>query len=103
MTMGMLDGELAEDANGEIEIWKAPREGHQYAIGVDTSEGLVGGDYACGQILDMNDLEQVGIVHGTISPWDFAQLLNKLGRWYNNAIVNIEVKSSGWAVQDYML
>lgn len=103
MQMGISDGELAEDPDGEISVWRAPREGHQYAIGVDTSEGLIGGDYACGQVIDMDDLEQVAVVHGTITPWDFSKLLDKLGRWYNNAIINIEVKSSGWAVQDYLL
>jgi hypothetical protein len=99
--------QLLEDASGEIQIWKRPQAGHQYAIGVDTGfvyrEGKETGDYACAQVLDMDTIEQVAIVHGAIAPWDMSRIINKLGRWYNTAIVNVEVQSTGLAIQDYLL
>lgn len=101
---GRMEGsKFVRDYTGELRVWKRPEDGHQYVIGVDCSEGIRGGDYTCAQILDMATLEQVGMVHGLLQPYDFSKLLNEAGRWYNNAIINIEVKNTGWAVQDYMM
>jgi hypothetical protein len=89
--------------NGWLRLWQSPRAGHQYVIGVDTSEGIRGGDYACAQVLDMNDMEQVALLHGFISPWDLANQLAQLGTYYRQALIAVEVLGSGWAVQDYLL
>jgi len=100
----VLDGDtLVLDDTGELEVWKTPIPSHQYAIGVDTSEGVKGGDYSCAQIIDMDDLEQVGVIHGLLQPYDLSKLLNRVGHWYNDAIINVEVKNTGWAVQDYLM
>ena len=88
---------------GEVSVWKEPHSTHAYFIGVDTAEGIKGGDFACAQVVDMTDLEQVAVVHGSIQPWDLAHLLAQLGKWYNTAMICIEVKSTGYAVQDYLL
>lgn len=98
-----VDPALIKRAKGWIEVWKEPIENHQYVLGVDTSEGVRGGDYACGQVLDMATLEQVAIIHGMLSPWDLAQQLNLLGRWYNNAVLAVELANTGRAVQDYLI
>lgn len=95
--------EFVPDHNGDLAVWVRPQEGHQYAIGVDTSEGIKGGDYTCAQVIDMDTLDQVAVLHGSIGPWDASRAIANLGQWYNKAIVNIEVKGSGIAVQDYML
>jgi len=88
---------------GWLKIWAAPQDNHQYVIGVDTSEGMKGGDYACAQILDMRSMEQAAIMHGMLSPWDMAHQLNLLGRYYNNALIAVELAGSGRAVQDYLM
>lgn len=99
----MQDNKFVRMPKGEVSVWVEPVSNHAYFIGVDTSEGIKGGDYACAQVVDMTDLEQVAVVHGAIQPWDLAHLLAKLGKWYNTAMLNIEVKSTGYAVQDYLL
>ncbi len=86
-----------------LHIWEEPRDGHQYVIGVDTAEGIRGGDYACAQILDMGELEQVAIIHGHIEPWELARQLAAVGKWYNQALIAVEVQSTGRAVQDYLI
>jgi len=96
-------GQFLPRSDGEVFIWKSPQEGHDYAIGVDTAEGLKGGDFACAQVIDMNDLEQVALIHGLIQPFEFSRILNHLGRLYKGAMLNIEIASAGIAVQDYML
>jgi hypothetical protein len=99
----MVDNKFVRMPKGEVMVWNEPISNHAYYIGVDTAEGIKGGDYACAQVVDMTDLEQVAVIHGTIQPWDLAHLLAKLGKWYNTAMINIEVKSTGYAVQDYLL
>lgn len=99
----MEDDKFIELNNGELEIWKKPQSGHVYFIGVDSAEGLEGGDFSCAQIVDFTSMEQVAVIHGTITPWDFAKILVQVATWYNKAMVNIEVKSTGWAIQDYLI
>lgn len=100
---GIDDEKLVEQPKGEVRVWVEPQGGHQYVIGADTAEGYKGGDYAAAEILDMATLEQVASIHGTIQPYDFAVLLNLVGRYYNNALLNIEVYPQGHAVQDHLL
>ncbi len=99
----MEDGKFRADQRGEVFLWSLPLEGRQYCIGVDTAEGIRGGDFACAQILRCDTMEQVGIVHGLIQPYEFAKTLNDIGRWYNNAILNVEVNNTGHAVQDFLI
>lgn len=99
----MEDDKFIPTVVGETELWSKPKSGHVYFIGVDSAEGIEGGDYSCAQVIDFTKMEQVAVIHGTISPWDFAKQLVQLGKWYNNAMINIEVKSTGWAIQDYLI
>ena len=36
-----------------LTVWREPQANHIYCLGVDTSEGLVHGDYSCAQVLDV--------------------------------------------------
>lgn len=99
----MENGKFQSNKRGWLRIWREPQDGHQYVIGVDTSEGLKDGDYACAQIVDMGTMEQVAIIHGHVQPWDLAEQLVQLGKWYNNAMLAVETQGSGRAVQDYLI
>lgn len=103
LTVDAEDGSLMVVSKGEIRVWKEPEEGRQYVIGADTAEGLSGGDYSCGIVLDMASMEQVASVHGRIQYHEFAILLNALGRYYNTALLAIEVYPQGFTVQDKLL
>jgi hypothetical protein len=94
---------LTPHSKGEIRIWKDPEAGRQYVIGADTAEGRVGGDYACAQIFDMKTLEQVAVIHGHVTPYDFSVTLNAVGRYYNTALICIEVYPQGYTVQDTLI
>ena len=95
--------DLQPQYKGWLSIWRLPEDGHQYVLGVDTSEGIRGGDFACVQVVDMGTMEQVAIIHGMVDPWTLAYQINLLGRWYNNAVVAVEVANTGRAVQDYLI
>jgi hypothetical protein len=82
-------------------------------IGADTAEGgeVTGGlglapdtrDFAAAVVIDMRTLEQVASVHGHIRPWDLSEILNDLGRWYNNALLAVEINNHGHTVQDRLI
>lgn len=97
----MENGQFVPVRKGWVSVWRRPQDGHQYVVGADTAEGS-GGDYACAQVLDMATLEQVALVHGFIQPWDLAHQIAQLAKWYNTALVAVEVQGSGRAVQDYL-
>lgn len=88
---------IPDDA-GDIIFFKMPQRGHQYVIGADPSEGNVGNDAACGQIIDRTTWEQVAVIHGAIDPEIFAYKLAVLGRYYNYALVAPESNFHGIVV-----
>lgn len=92
-----------ENPKGLVRLWKWPEPRKKYVIGADTAEGIEGGDYACAEVLEMETLEQVAVVHGLIPTWDFAQIVNDLGRYYQNAVLAVEVNNTGHAVQDHLI
>lgn len=99
----MIDGKFQPKAKGWIKVWRKPEDGHSYVVGVDTAAGVKGGDYACGQVLDMATLEQVATVHGYIESWEMARQLAQLGKWYNRALIAVELQANGRSVQDYLI
>jgi hypothetical protein len=89
-----------EHQKGAFWIWKEPVEGHEYIIGVDVSEGQgEKNDNSCFQIIDTSTLEQVGEFYSNIIvPHEFAQVLNEVGIYYNNALLVVENMGPGGAV-----
>jgi hypothetical protein len=92
-----------EDPSGEVRIWKFPEPDHRYVIGADTAEGYADKDASCGEVIDMATLEQVACIHGAIAPREFASGLNALGKWYNNALLAVEVNNHGHACMDHLI
>jgi hypothetical protein len=109
MRYTVRERKLIPSAVGEIHVWRTPQAGHTYAIGADTAEARANetghylGDYAAAEIIDCESLEQVAAIHGHIQPYDFAGMLDTLGRWYGDASLNIEVYPQGHAVQDVLI
>lgn len=79
--------ELIDDPQGPLRVWKIPERGHVYAIGSDVAEGLEGGAYSTGEVLDIGDGEQVAEWHGHIAPDLLADVLQILSDWYNFSII----------------
>lgn len=76
-----------------VKIWKEPERGAKYCIGADIAEGYGGkSDYSAACVLKINQSggpdEQVAVFRSnTTSTIEFAQVLNCLGRWYNEALL----------------
>jgi len=84
------------DYETSFHIWKKPKENGNYIIGGDVGRGD-SKDYSTLQIIDADDLEQVGEYQGKIVPDTFAELINKVGLIYNTAYLAIECNSFGLA------
>lgn len=85
---------------GALWIWKEPKDGHEYIIGVDCAEGVgEDGDNNCFQILDMATLEQVAEFYSNICPPNvFAQIIHEIGYYYNTAMAVIDSAGVGAAI-----
>ena len=78
-----------------LTVWREPQDNHIYCIGVDTSEGLIHGDYSCVQVLDVRSGEQVAIWHGHIQPDTLANEVYNLALWYKDALTCVESNNHG--------
>lgn len=85
--------------NKSLDIYKVPRVGMKYYVGVDCSEGLGGKhDYSTMFVMD-KDGEQVAEFHNNkVAPFIFADIVNAMGRWYNKALLCVEKASGGHSV-----
>lgn len=93
-----------EDLSGDVftvyednwwTIYKEPEENGIYVMGVDTSEGVEGGDYSVAVIWDRKTGEEVAMYRRLIAPDLLGEELVKMGRKYNNALIVVEINNHG--------
>lgn len=101
--------EAREIPDGAIAIWEDPKPECQYIVGADVAFGLrapsrkgrLDGDFSCAQVLKLTrhgldiHFEQVACYHDHINPSAYADVLYKLGVYYNDAIVVVERSGPG--------
>ena len=88
--------ELVEQPGGPLKVWEAPEKGTRYVIGADVAEGLDYGDYSCAYVIDAKTRHVVACFHARIDADLFgSDVLNKLGRLYNRALVGVESNNHG--------
>lgn len=97
-----LKGELefAPLSSGDLELFSKPEVGGRYIIGGDTAEGLAHGDSQVLYVIDHKTEECAAIYRSNVDPADFAQEAYKLGKYYNWALLAIEVNKDGLWVND---
>jgi hypothetical protein len=79
--------EVAEEHRGRLKVWALPKYGHVYAIGCDVAEGIEGGAYSTGEVLDLGTGTQVAEWHGHLAPDLFGEEMTLLSAWYNQAVL----------------
>lgn len=98
----MHDERLRKTTDGMLQIWEHPHDGGDYVIGVDVSSGTAA-DYSCMCVLKRtwpNGLaEQVAEWHGKVDPVMLGKLAVILARYYNNAMLSIEINNHGLTTQ----
>lgn len=80
--------------NAPLKVWEQPQEGHDYVIGADVAEG-VGGDYSVATVIDKKNHKTAARWRGDVQPADFGEVLEQLGRWYNHALIGVEINNHG--------
>ena len=85
--------------NRNLKIWEIPKVGMKYVLGCDLSEGLGGNrDYSTIFIMD-KDGKQVGeFASNKIKPYQMADIIDAIGRWYNKGLLVVEKASGGHSV-----
>jgi len=94
---------IAKYEDEKLWVWSEPISDRPYVIAVDTAYGT-GNDDSAFQIIDGYTLEQVAeYACDTIIPDDYADLLLKYQKKYNNAWMNVERNALGKIVIDKLL
>ncbi|MFB7304645.1 terminase large subunit domain-containing protein [Heyndrickxia sporothermodurans] len=75
-------------------VYSLPIEGMKYYAGVDTASG-VGGDYSTIAILNTEGEQVLSFYDNKIPVYEFAKIINDIGRWYNYAFLTVERNSFG--------
>lgn len=79
-----------------------PEKGHSYAMSVDVSRGK-GLDYSAFHVIDVTSMpyQQVCTYRSNlVTPLDYADIVQRTGRKYNNASILVEVNDVGQQVSD---
>ena len=82
----------ATKSQGFIKLYVEPEPGKSYAIAADVATGR-GADYSCAYVIDLSDMTPCAEVHGRLGldPDLFAWQLHFLGRWFNTAMIAVEM------------
>lgn len=86
--------QLIDVQNSPLTIWKEPEEGATYVIGADVAEGT-GGDFSVATIMNSETSETVARWRGDAEPYEFGEILNDLGSFYNDALIACEINNHG--------
>lgn len=79
-----------------------PEEGHRYVMTVDTSQGK-GLDYSTFQMIDVTRMPYQQVCtykNNLITPLDFAEVIFRIGKQYNDATILIELNDVGEMVAE---
>ena len=90
------DIQFASDDNGCVKIYHGPEKGRPYVVGGDTAGE--GSDYFVGQVLDNASGRQVAVLRSRyedgFDEGTYAQQMYCLGKFYNDALLAVEVNFS---------
>jgi hypothetical protein len=93
------------NAGNGISQYEECIEGHTYAMTVDVSRGK-GLDYSTFCVIDITEMpyKQVAVFRDNmIGPIDFASVIYRLGKMYNEAAILVEINDIGEQVSDTLL
>jgi hypothetical protein len=88
------------DDKGFITIWEPPQPGATYVIGADTSQGLSTGDRSAATVWNTKTWKQAAKWHGHIDPDLFADQLAEMGKYYNKALLAVEINNHGFTTMN---
>lgn len=88
--------ELREsDHLAPLRVWDDVEPGEEYVIGGDVAEGIKDGDFSVADVIRKRDMKTVAKWRGRVDPDVFGNILDKLGRYYNYALIGVEINNHG--------
>lgn len=78
-----------------LKIFEMPDKSKEYVLSGDVAEGLKGGDYSVGEVVDTVTMKTVARWRGRCDPDRFGEILGALGCLYNYALIGVEVNNHG--------
>ena len=101
--MSMHEEPIFYDLQDRLRLWEKPKDGARYIMGVDPAKGT--GENSSGiQICRIDSvipvqLEQIAVFEDNLTDvYEFAQIINKLSYYFNNAYIMCENNGEGAAV-----
>ena len=89
--------------DGRLKVYKEPDKDMIYSIGIDASTGLAD-DYSCIQVLTNSvPFTQVACFRAKWPVAKVTEMADKIGRWYNTALICCEINYPGNSIQDALL
>ncbi|PEV02464.1 DNA packaging protein [Bacillus thuringiensis] len=85
---------IAKYIGKSLMIYELPKQGIKYYAGVDTASGS-GGDYSTISILNADGEQVLSFYDNKIPVYEFAKLLDIIGKFYNYAFLTVERNSFG--------
>lgn len=84
-------------SNRNLKVWELPKIGKKYVLGCDLSEGLGGNrDSSTIFVMDKEEGRQVAeFASNKIKPYQMADIIDAMGRWYNKGLLVVEKASGG--------
>ena len=76
-------------------VWEEPIPRRRYVIGVDPAEGNPNSDESAACVMDAESWAQVAMLAGKVEPSAFANYVDQVGQWFNNADVLPERNNHG--------
>lgn len=101
-TLQQIDFEEPQQIVESVRIFEHPEKEHKYFISVDTSRGL-GLDNHAFTVTDITDFPYKVVatfIHSTLDHVLFPQIIDRTGRYYNNAYILVETNDNGMMVAD---
>lgn len=96
---------IKQEYENKFNIYELPNKDHRYILICDVCEG-VGKDYSVIQVIDYSGetYKQVAVFRdNTIKPFSFHLIIDKIGRYHNEALVMIERNSCGAEVANNLM
>lgn len=85
--------------NRNFKVWDIPRKGMKYYLGVDVAEGLGGKrDSSTIFVMDKDGKQVAEFKSNKIKPYEFADIVDCVGRWYFKGLLTVEKASGGHSV-----
>lgn len=85
--------------NKNFTVWAIPKRGMKYYLGVDVAEGLGGKrDHSTIFVMDRDGKQVAQFKSNKVKPYEFADIVDIVGRWYNKGLLTVEKASGGHSV-----